>query len=156
MINSEDDVRAWVRLASGGKARWIEPALGSTPGLPDCWVPFQKEVLREGEFAVGGTIVQVHLELKIGRITRNILTYNVRPEQRKQIIAMQDDGVRVGFLVGIKGTKSLLFILPGPEARHGQFSLLAPSLANNRFHTTDEKLCDFWDGVNFIFSGEVI
>ena len=54
MIVNEDDVRAWVRQASGGKARWVEPALGSTPGLPDCWVPFDS--------------AQVHLELKAGEI----------------------------------------------------------------------------------------
>lgn len=87
MINSEDDVRAWVREASGGKARWVEPALGSTPGLPDCWVPMH----------CGS---QVHLELKAGRLTGGMLRYKLRPEQKREIAKMADDSVPVGLRIG--------------------------------------------------------
>lgn len=136
MINSEDDVRAYVRQASAGRARWVEPALGSTPGLPDCWVPMGDR--------------QVHLELKCGEIKGGKLCFTVRPEQRREIKAMLKDGVTVGFCVGLAGTKSVLFMAATQESLAGKVvmngeetprMLVGGAVANNG---------GFWAGVNFI------
>lgn len=138
MILSEDDVRAYVREESGGKARWVEPALGSTPGLPDCWVPY------EGQ--------QVHFELKCGTLINGILRYAVRPEQRREIIAMKDDGIKVGLVIGVKGSKTVIFAKPTPEFLLGVVSLRVPSLFQQWLEFELDSKHGFWSGVNFIFS----
>lgn len=135
MIESEDDVRAYVRQASAGRARWVEPALGSTPGLPDCWVP-----MRCGR--------QVHLELKAGVIKGGVLQFTVRPEQRREIRALLRDSIPVGLLIGIEGTGSVVFAkittttLSGLRNLDNEFCFL----------TETKKVGGFWSGVNFIFS----
>lgn len=138
MINSEDDVRAWVRSASGGKARWIEPGLGSTPGLPDCWVP------------VGDS--QVWIELKCGKIKNGNVSYNLRPEQMKQIRAMVDDGVKVGLLVGLKGQRTLLFCQPTPMILGGQWSTYNDYMLSQWFGIETGSEAMLLEGVNFIFN----
>lgn len=138
MIESEDDVRAYVRQASAGRARWVEPALGSTPGLPDCWVPVSDR--------------QVHLELKCGRLNNGMLRYTMRPEQRKQILQMVEDDVPVGLLVGVKGTKMVIFMHPEPRNIHGELSLRSEDAARHRLEFGIDESGGFWAGVNFIIS----
>lgn len=139
MIESEDDVRAYVRRASGGKARWVEPTLGSTAGLPDCWVPFPKQ----------GWSQTVHLELKEGEIKDGHLVYHVRPEQRREFRAMHEDKIVAGFLVGLKGTDTLIFLLPVPQAIAGKVDL--KTIGRWSMEVTQES--QFWRGVYFIFFG---
>lgn len=137
LISSEDDVRALVRMASGGSARWVEPALGSTPGLPDCWVPLHSAC--------------VHLELKLGTIKNNRLKYKLRPEQRREILALVDDGVKVGLLVGVKGTDEMFFMPAEPIFLHGELSLFDDGWMKRCYQVTLMKDHSFMAGVNFIF-----
>jgi hypothetical protein len=139
LITSEDDVRTYVRQASAGRVRWVEPALGSTPGLPDCWVP-----LRCGR--------QVHLELKAGNLTKGILRYKVRPEQKREIAKMADDGVPVGLLIGIKGSKLVVFARPRAIFLFGEWSMRSDDLAEDWESWSTDSVGRFWSGVNFIFS----
>lgn len=138
LITCEDDVRAWVREASGGKARWVEPALGSTPGLPDCWVPWGDSV--------------VWIELKCGRMKEGLVKYSVRPEQAKQIREMANDGVKVGLLVGIKGARMLLFCRPAPVMLRGEWSICNDYNTSDWFAIETGSRSMFWEGVNFIVS----
>lgn len=139
MINSEDDVRAWVREASGGKARWVEPALGSTPGLPDCWVPCGSH--------------QVHFELKAAVLWdakgKSFLRYEVRPEQRREIRSGLMDRVRIGLIIGVKGTSSVLFALPSDHALAGKIGL-SDKVDQRRFMAMDCRSGQFWSGVDFV------
>jgi hypothetical protein len=147
VIESEDDVRAYVREASLGRARWVEPALGSTPGLPDCWVPLPVERWRNIK------TVQVHLELKAGVITEGYLRYELRPEQRREIRVMLADKLSVGLLIGIKGTQTVVFALPTEKALSGRIAL-----EGDHFYKKCKPIAvsgtkeGFWAGVNFIFS----
>lgn len=134
IINQEDDVRAWVREASEGKARWIEPALGSTAGLPDCWVP------------VDGRCV--HLELKCGWIKKGELRFTVRPEQKRELLRMVEDGVPVGLLVGVKGTNSVVFLTVTEDVVNGAVSLAGEG--DRLWKETESMAGGFWAGVNFI------
>ncbi len=143
MINSEADVRTWVRDASGGKARWVEPALGSTPGLPDCWVPWPTG------FDAGEV---VHLELKCGVLKDGVITYKVRPEQKREIPAIMKDGVKVGLLVGIKGTGVVVFAYPNSDALNGRLSFVDGRWTALGIDSTAPGGIGFWRGVNFIFS----
>lgn len=142
IIESEADVRKWVRECSGGKARWIEPNLGSSFGLPDCWVPWPLET--------GGD--EVHLELKCAKLEGSILTYGVRPEQRSEIRSMVDDRVRVGLLIGVKGTPIVIFALPSTPWLRGKVDLRK---AEGKSYMVDGAITTescFQAGVNFIFS----
>lgn len=141
MIVDEGDVRNWVRQASAGKARWVEPSMGSTIGLPDCWVPMDNGLLT----------MQVHLELKAGEIKGNKLCYTVRPEQRRELRAMLRDGVPVGFVIGVTGTVgSFVFAWPTTQAQTGR---LAMDSGQGHIIVEHSHVCGFWRGVNFIFSG---
>lgn len=144
MITSEDDVRAWVREVSGGKARWVEPALGSTAGLPDCWVPWAQVHSKWR--------LNVHIELKLGRIRDGLVRYKMRPEQIKQILSMVDEGVPVGLCIGIKNTRQVIFAKPKPVLLSGNWSMKDESLAEDwvlRFQD-DERAWN--EGVYFVFS----
>lgn len=139
MITSEDDVRAWVRKVSGGKARWVEPALGSTPGLPDCWVVWPK-----------GRRTRVDLELKAAEVVKGQIRYHVRPEQKRQLKSMAEDGLAVGFLVGIVDSNAFVFLPIDRDSLAGRVSLtdgVVPRLW--AFEESPEE--QFWAGVNFIF-----
>lgn len=152
MIQSEDDVRAYVRAASGGKARWVEPALGSTPGLPDCWVVLGKAVESEKDHCV-------HLELKAGTYRNGLVRFKIRTEQVRQIIAMRDENVPVGLLVGIKGTTTVLFCLPTPEALTGAMSIHHEKAVERVWHADIKHGSvegGFSTGVFFIFSGGTV
>lgn len=137
MINSEDDVRAWVREASGSKARWVEPALGSTPGLPDCWVPWRK-------------LAGVWLELKCGVLIGEELRFSVRPEQRKQIRALDHEGYPVGLLVGIQGTGALVFAVQTADHLTGKIDM-SESEGRHWVMRRMDDVYPFQAGVNFIF-----
>lgn len=109
MILSESDVRAHVRDVANGTARWIEPSLGSTIGLPDCWVPKQG--------------VCVHIELKCGVLKNSELRYEVRPEQKKQLQLMKQDKVPCGLLIGVEGTEILIAARIDRESLSGRLKL---------------------------------
>lgn len=137
MIRDERDVRDWVRSSSGGMARWVEPALGSTPGLPDCWVVVGR-----------GRLVQ--LELKVGDVKGDRIRFTVRPEQRREIKRMVHDRVPVGIVLGIRNTESLMFLLPTREALAGNISVTVGG--GDRLMAWQDRAASFWPGVNFIFS----
>jgi hypothetical protein len=109
VIANEDDVRTYVRKTANGKVRWVEPALGSTSGLPDCWVPW-------GSYCV-------HIELKCGEIKQGVLCYTVRPEQKRELRLMRTDGVPCGLLIGVQGTDTMVVALPTTEALSGRLEL---------------------------------
>lgn len=132
-IESEADVRRWVRRASGGRARWVEPASGSTPGLPDCWVPYPLQK----------PIGSVHLELKCGELEGLRLRYKVRPEQKREIKAMLQDGQKVALLVGIKGTHACVFLPPLQRILAG-----SAVIEGGRWPVGDIRTdSSFWEGV---------
>ena len=108
-VNGEFSVREWVAEASGGKARWVEPAIGSTPGLPDCWVP------------IGGRCM--HLELKAGRISDGVLRYKVRAPQVKEMRSMVEDRVPVGLLIGVIDTGILIVSQVNDSSLAGSFEI---------------------------------
>lgn len=147
MINSEDDVRAWVREASGGKARWVEPALGSTPGLPDCWVPLEVSHDDFWETAC------VQMELKCGRMSDGRVKYSLRPEQVREIRAMVDDGLKVGLLIGVKGTTTLIFCRPTPAMLFGGWAFYDEHVEGDWLQVEAGSANGFNYGVNFIFHG---
>lgn len=90
MYRLESDLRRWMREGLGDKARWVEPALGSTIGLPDCWTPIK------------GSRIPVWVELKLAECRAGRLLFTVRPEQRKQLTSMVRDGAIVGLIAGQK------------------------------------------------------
>jgi hypothetical protein len=147
MIKDEADVRSWVRQASAGKARWVEPSMGSTLGLPDCWVPISYDVVGIVKEA------QVHLELKVGEIKGNHLCFTVRPEQRREIKSMIGDGVPVGMIIGIVGTDFAVFALPTRHVLNGKMSMVGGEAAANTMNISTQNDSRFYDGVFFIFSG---
>jgi hypothetical protein len=109
VYKKENDLRGELRsdLLIGDRLRWIEPAFGSTVGLPDCFLPF-------GEIGSGKVL---WLELKVGVRERKQskvladgrmvdgLRYTVRPAQRKTAGRMVAEGLKVGLLVAELGTK---------------------------------------------------
>lgn len=76
--------------------------------MPDCWIP------------IGECGVVVWLELKIGTIKGEILSYDIRPEQRKEMRRMISDACAVGVLVGVKGTADIIAFFPSPEVLGGR------------------------------------
>jgi len=116
----------------------VEPAIGSTPGLPDCWVPVGDRCL--------------HLELKLGSIGGGMLRYTVRPEQAKQIAALKADSVPVGLLIGIKGTHTVIFARAMPLVLAGKWSLVGDWWPPMWRSFDVREVGGFQHGVNFIFS----
>lgn len=137
MFFSESDVRQWVREASKNKARWVEPTIGATAGLPDCWVPWERNC--------------VHLELKIAHIEAGCLRFKVRPEQVREHRAMVLDGVVSGLLVGIKGTPELFFLPPDDENLAGKYPFDTIKQDIKHKQVAMNEVGGFWAGVNFIF-----
>ena len=84
--------------------------MGSTSGLPDCWLPVEH----------CGQVLTCHLELKCGELIGDWLVFKVRPEQRRELKAMVRDGVKVGFLVGIKGSGSCCLLAVGGQSLAGK------------------------------------
>ena len=138
-FQSENDLRSWVRWASFGKARWVEPSIGSTTGLPDFWVPF------------GGFGLSTHIELKFGEIHKgSMLKYNIRTSQIREINKMLADGISVGLMVGIKDSKEIIILPPTEEALSGYVDM--SDLHGNKKRLVDGSLRkSFWFGISFVF-----
>lgn len=100
MFKSEDDVREWLRAASGGRVWWFENKRGGTFGFPDAMV------VHEGR--------AVFLELKI--IEEGCLM--AHPSQLNVVRELRAAGLGAAFLCGVKEKKSPdgRLILIGPEA----------------------------------------
>jgi hypothetical protein len=137
---SESDLRRELRgdKLIGPRLRWIEPAFGSTIGLPDCFMPY-------GDIGSGRVL---WLELKLGVRERKRsktfvdgrmvdgLRYSVRKQQRVELLKMAEEGLRVGLLVAEAGTKRVWALqkgaiwgdfceLEGPQGWAKQVPLLA-------------------------------
>ena len=137
LITSENDVREMVRKGSGGLARWVEPAMGSTNGLPDCWLPVERE----------GVTETVHLELKCGKLGGRELTFHVRPEQKRELRAMARDGVKAGFLVGVEASNMAIFLPVDDDSLAGKVAVSGGNLV--LYRPVDGKR--FWQLVNSFF-----
>lgn len=108
LLKSEKDVRDWVKKCTNRKARWVEPSVGSTVGLPDCWIP------------MGVGRPQVHVELKHGKVTETgRVKFTVRPSQKTEIKKMIADGVPVLFFVSINLTKIILMMTVNDDVLSG-------------------------------------
>lgn len=138
IVTHEDDVRAYVREASRGQARWVEPALGSTAGLPDCWVPWLGRC--------------VHLELKAGELRRGYLHYEVRPEQRRELKAMVEDRIACGFLIGIKGGQTMVFARVDEGSLAGKVKIDQVQMGVKWLASQSDGIDGFLNGVIFIIS----
>lgn len=112
-MKNESDVRKAMRSYlkdRGYNPRWIEPALGSTQGLPDMFFP----VNIKGEI--------LFIELKYSKeITDNEIRYEVQPEQKREIPRMVADGMRVLMLIGMP--HAVIVQRPTDEALSGRLRL---------------------------------
>ena len=141
MIQNENDLRALVREECGDKARWVEPGLGSSYGLPDCWVAHKGHC--------------VHLELKLGRIIQvgelSTLAFDLRPGQRQEIKAMMRDKIKVGVLVGLVHSNLIWFLRPVKEVIEGRVGSQILVNQSNEWEagSTGEK--SFESGINMLY-----
>jgi hypothetical protein len=127
MIADEDDVRAIFRKASGGAARWVEPARGSTAGLPDCWAPWQGSC--------------VHVELKAGVVDKGVLKYEVRTAQKIELRRMIADQIPCGLAIGVIGSETVICALPTEIALAGKL----PLVDEGRFWVpVGPHVADYW------------
>ena len=140
VFKSENDLRSWVRLAANGKSRWVEPAFGSTLGLPDVWVP-------TGEY---GQVV--NLELKIGKMEGALLRYKVRAEQKREMKAMRHDLCAVGLLVAISNTPDMVFMNIDDYSLSGAVCIEKMVDDGDGFLISSHRSIALTLGVNFIFS----
>jgi len=85
-ISSEDDIRLAVRVYIP-RPMWIEPALGSTNGLPDFfWFPsVGRLVFGECKMVAGGLV-------------------HFTPAQQRVFPRMVADGAEIGLVLGVRGT----------------------------------------------------
>lgn len=120
----EGDLRKEVREAFAN-TQWVEAALGGSTGLPDCFInDDQGMVSRVGFFELK---VGEYYRDGVGRVMKDSyrgrggdwLKYEMRPEQRKRIKAMQKAGYSVWLLVGEKWGHGLWRIRPDEETLHG-------------------------------------
>jgi hypothetical protein len=101
---SEKDIRKAIRdqKSFADRTFWIEPNLGSTDGLPDCFVLMGWEKL-------------AWLELKLGAIDKGHLLFKVRSAQRDVMLSLSGKGQRCYILAGEEnGTR--LWLLPCERA----------------------------------------
>jgi hypothetical protein len=89
---------------------WVEPASGSTPGMPDVMVPVG-----------GGRIVMI--ELKVGTVIAGQWRCNLRPMQSLTIGSLVDQGAWVVVLVGERGGSGL-WAVSGARARRRRGQML--------------------------------
>jgi hypothetical protein len=96
-INTEQDVRRWLKRVAGDRVFWVEPASGSNPGLPDAYL---------------ATWQPVWLELKVGHYAydQERLRYEIRATQKQTMRRLINAGTPVGLLVGIKGKSQLALV----------------------------------------------
>lgn len=110
-INEEKDLRRWIRDNYGpDDAKWIEPSMGSTSGLPDVFFPDD----------TGWT---VWAELKVGTTKDGELRFTVRPEQKQELRSMVKKNMSCGIIVADLLTKVLWGFLPDEEALAGKVGL---------------------------------
>ena len=90
IINNENDIRARIRQLLP-VSRWmrIEPAIGSTYGVPDLLL------VPDGKL--------VPAELKCGVMKEDGLHITIRPTQRQVIQNMRELGVQVCWILAVKG-----------------------------------------------------
>lgn len=97
-IHSELDLRHWCKKNhhSPKMIRWTEPAINSTFGLPDLWVPHNHH-----------PSVQVELKIAKNHPTPNQPSKSritIRPNQRKQLLLIHRTPAPVGIIVAIQDT----------------------------------------------------
>jgi hypothetical protein len=137
MITNEDDVRKHVRDVANGRVRWIEPGMGGTFGMPDCWVP------KEGRC--------VHIELKCGFIKDGNLRYTVRPEQKKQLQLLKMDKIPCGLLIGVESTDLIIAAKIDAETLSGKLKMEKDS--GRWMVVTPHNLLDWNRTVAFFVNG---
>lgn len=99
-FKSEKDLREWVRLALGDEVSWVEPAFGSTPGLPDLMLHLR-----------GGGVIFVELKLaSFINAKQDLVEYSLTPEQRHQIPLIMAKGSVVCILVAVKNTADIFLV----------------------------------------------
>ena len=140
MFRLESDLRKWMRDGMGDKARWVEPARGSTIGLPDCWI------------TVDGSRVPVWVELKVAEVKGNQLLFTVRPEQRKQLTSMMRDKAVVGLIAGIKHANMVLAMIINDQTLSGVVDISEGLKAGWLMELSNNNIVGPSQGVYFIFS----
>ena len=97
MFKVEQDLRVWLQERIGPRGRWVEPAMGSTTGLPDVWTTIDDS----GEV--------YFIELKLGDWKPEHVKVEFRPAQRNQFCRMLRESLNVYCLAGErKGDRVLL------------------------------------------------
>ncbi len=87
----EKHLKFWLNNAYHGQLKFIEPALGSSVGMPDCEIPFGKGVMA--------------VETKIGTLTRSgFLHITMRPSQYRYHILEAERGCPTAVLVAVGGS----------------------------------------------------
>jgi hypothetical protein len=140
MFRLETDLRKWMRDGLGDKARWVEPARGSTIGLPDCWMP------------IDGSRVPVWVELKVADVKGNRLVFTIRPEQRKQLTSMVRDKAVVGLIAGVKYANMVLAMMINDQTMNGDVDISEGLKAGWLIELSNNAIVGPTQGVYFIFS----
>jgi hypothetical protein len=117
-MNSENDIRRWVRDQKGINPRWVEPAQGSTIGTPDLWFMV----------SVDGHPITVWVELKLAVTTDGLLKFEVRPQQRKVLRGILNEGGTAFILAGQKKGAKMWLMNPNEAALSGRVQLDDPQL----------------------------
>lgn len=114
MIRQERDLRRLMRESELGKRiRWVEPAMGSTLGLPDCFL----------QWGAPGMPTVLWLELKLGRVAPqrpDVMLFHIRPDQKATISQMRYEGMKVGLIVAEQHSRRV-YGVNGGAAVHGSF-----------------------------------
>lgn len=125
IFQSEEDVREWLRRASGGEVWWFENKRGGTFGFPDAMAVHERRA--------------VFLELKI--IEDGCLT--AHPSQLNVMQEIRSAGVHAAFLGGLKGGSSLRLLGPGALWR---MSETAGFGGRQRYECAEVGGCGEFDG----------
>jgi hypothetical protein len=95
---------------------WVEPASGSSPGIPDAYV------VERGK--------GIWLELKLGVVKTKKGTnqpervaFTVRPEQRRLIRKFREEGIDCAFIVALSGTRDVLLVEANEETLRGTLTI---------------------------------
>ncbi len=140
LIREERDLRRLLRTGAFGKRiRWIEPSIGSTIGLPDCFL----------QWGQPGQPTVLWVELKIGNLApRNpgVMLFSIRAEQKACITQMRYEGMKVGMIVAEQHSRKI-FGVRGDAAVHGSFELRHAMPAR----ISEEGEVDWREIFNFLF-----
>ena len=111
-VINEADVRTWMKRIAGKHLFWVEPARGSTFGLPDAYC------------AING-LGHLWIELKFGALHRfsDHLSFDLRPEHRATIRRLIDNGGRVALVVGYFGAISHIILRANERVLSGKVHL---------------------------------